>query len=203
MTTVLGLAGSPRRRGNTALLLDQALAGAAAAGAQVQRVELARLHLAPCIACDGCRQEGVCVVRDDFQAVFSQLVAADALVLASPIYFLGITGWAKAFVDRCQCLWARKYILRRPLSPTGDGRPRRAIFLSTAGSRRTSFEGARATVRAWLQTFDAVYQGDVLRPGVDALGAILEDAQALALAYELGQALVEYQPGDMITGKTG
>ena len=194
--TVLGLAGSPRRRGNTALLLDRALEGAVAAGAAVQRVELARLRIVPCIACNGCHQEGVCVVRDDYQTVFPQLLAADALILASPIYFLGVTAWAKAFIDRCQCLWVRKYILHRPLPPTSDGRPRRAAFLSTAGSRRTPFEGVRATVRAWLQTLDAVYLGDVLRRDVDAPGAIREDPTALDEAYRLGGALVDNRTTD-------
>ncbi len=192
--SILGLAGSPRRRGNTALLLERALAGAAAAGGIVTTVELARLHIAPCIACDGCHREGVCIVRDDFQAVLPQLLAADALVLASPLYFLGVTAWAKATIDRCQCLWVRKHILHRPLPPTSDGRPRRAVFLSTAGSRHPTFAGAVATVRAWLDTLDAVYLGEILRRDVDAAGAIREDANALAEAYRLGQALVADQP---------
>ncbi len=190
--TVLGLAGSPRRRGNTAALLERALAGAEAGGAAVSRVDLCRLQIAPCRACDRCFQDGRCVVQDGFQGVFPQLLAADALILASPIYFLGITGWAKAFVDRCQCLWARKYILHQPLPPTSDGRPRRAIFLATAGAERTPFTGAVATVKAWLQTLDAAYLGEVLRRNVDAPGAIRQDAEAMAEAERLGRALVHY-----------
>ena len=189
---VLGLAGSPRRRGNTTILLERALEGASAAGARVERVELCRLHIAPCIACNGCAKAGLCVVRDDYQAIFPQLLAADALVLASPLYFLGVTAWTKAFIDRCQCLWARKYVLHRPLPPTHDGRPRRAIFLSTAGSSKAPFSGAVATVKAWLQTLDAAYLGEVLRRNVDAAGAIEEDAEALAQAQALGRALVDW-----------
>ncbi|MCL6431340.1 MAG: flavodoxin family protein, partial [Anaerolineae bacterium] len=91
-------------------------------------VELCRLRIAPCIACDGCFRSGVCVVEDGFQSVLPQLLEADAVVLASPLYFLGLSGWAKAFIDRCQCLWARRYILHQPLPPTSDGRPRRAAM---------------------------------------------------------------------------
>jgi multimeric flavodoxin WrbA len=191
-TRILALAGSPRRRGNTMALLERAVSGATEAGAAVELVELRRLKIAPCIACDGCFKEGVCVVQDEFQAVFPQLLAADALIMASPIYFFGVSAWAKAFIDRCQCLWANKYVLHRPLPATHDGRPRRAILLSTAGRLRTPFDGAVATVKAWLHVLDAVYLGDVLRPGVDAPGAILQDAAALAAAYELGRALVEF-----------
>ncbi len=128
--SVLGLAGSPRRRGNTALLLERALEGAASAGAEVSRVDLCRQRVAPCIACGRCAEAGVCVVDDDdFQALLVQLIAADAVVLATPVYFLGVTAAAKAFIDRCQCLWARKYVLHRPLPPIRDGRrcwPRQA-----------------------------------------------------------------------------
>ena len=188
--TVLGLAGSPRRRGNTSTLLEQALAGAEAAGARMERVELCRLRVAPCRACDRCRDTGICAVQDDFQPLLARLVAADAVVLASPLYFLGVSGWAKAFIDRGQCLWARKHVLHQPLPPTSDGRPRRAIFLAVGGTPHAPFGGAVATVRAWLETMDAAYLGDVLRPGVDAPGAIREDPSALEEAYRLGEALV-------------
>ena len=190
--TVLGLAGSFRLRGNTALLLQRALAAAAEAGAQVERVDLCRLKLAPCIACDRCRDTGICAVQDDYQAVYARLLAADAVILASPIYFLGVSGWAKAFIDRCQCLWARKYVLHLPLPPTSDGRPRRGLFLSAAGSQRTPFSGAVSTVKAWLQVLDAAYAGEVLRRDVDEAGVIAQDAGALAEAARLGRLLVEW-----------
>ena len=194
---VLGLASSARRRGNTAALLDRALEGAAAAGADTSRVDLCRLRIAPCLACDGCYQDGICVVRDDFQAVLDQLLSADAVILASPLYFMGVTGWAKAFIDRGQCLYARKYILHQPLPPARDGRPRRGIFLSTGGQPRADFSGAVLTVKTWFKTMDTIYLGDVLRRNVDEAGKILEDPTALAEAYRLGWALVrlpEWQP---------
>ncbi len=190
MLTVLGLAASPRLHGNTSLLLDRALDGAAAAGARVERVDLCRLRIAPCRACDRCADTGLCAVRDDYQEVLARLLAADAVALASPLYFLGVSAWAKAFIDRGQCLWARKYLLHQPLPPTSDGRPRRAIFLCAAGTRRAPFSGAVATVKAWLDTMDAVYVGDLLRSGIDPAGAIRQDAAALDQAYHLGQALV-------------
>lgn len=188
--SVLGLAGSPRLRGNTSLLLDRALEGAAAAGARVERVDLCRLRIAPCRACDRCADTGICAVRDDYPQVLARLLAADAVALASPLYFLGVSAWAKAFIDRGQCLWARKHLLHQPLPPTADGRPRRAIFLCAAGTPRAPFGGAVATVKAWLETMDAVYLGDVLQSGVDAAGAIAEETAALDRAYRLGQALV-------------
>jgi len=72
--TVLGIAGSPRRGGNSDLLLDRALTGAAEAGANVERIVVARLRIAPCIACDGCWTAGRCVVQDEFQDVYEKLI---------------------------------------------------------------------------------------------------------------------------------
>jgi multimeric flavodoxin WrbA len=191
--TVLGLAGSPRRHGNTAQLLERALAGAAEAGAQVSRLDLCRLHIAPCAGCGACSSTGVCVVRDDLQPALDVLAAADAYVLASPLYFMGVTAQAKAFIDRCQCLWARKYLLHQPLPPASDGQARRTVFISCGGSAKADFSGALPTVRAWCKTLDAVYLGNVLRKPVEAAGAIRENPEALAEAYRWGAALVRYQ----------
>jgi len=157
----------------------------------VSRIDLCHLRIAPGSACDACWKTGICGVQDDYQALFPALLSADAVVLASPLYFLGISGWAKAMMDRCQCLWARKYVLHRPLPPTRDGRPRRVAFLATAGSTSPPFAGAVATVKAWLQVLDAVYVGSVLRGGLEQAGAIAHDEEAMAQAKRLGRLLVE------------
>ena len=94
----LGIAGSPRRGGNTEMLLDRFLAGAEGAGAAVEKVVAARLKIAGCVACDGCWEDGHCVVQDDFQAVYEKLVAADVIVLAAPLYFWSLpAGAARGF----------------------------------------------------------------------------------------------------------
>lgn len=157
----------------------------------MSRIDLCRLHIAPCTACDACWKTGICVVQDDYQTLFPALLSADALVLASPLYFLGVSGWAKAMMDRCQCLWARKHILHHPLPPTRDGRPRCGAFLATAGSTSSPFAGAVATVKAWLQVLDAIYVGSVLRGGLEQAGAIAHDEEAIAQAGRLGRLLVE------------
>ena len=65
---VIGLAGSPRRNGNTEALLDRFLAGAADCGAQVEKVVLARLKVKGCVACDECHETGACAIRDAFRS---------------------------------------------------------------------------------------------------------------------------------------
>lgn len=188
---VLGIAGSPRRSGNSNLLLDRALAGAAEAGANVERIVVARLKVAPCIACDGCWKTGRCVVADDFQAAYEKLIAAERIVLATPIYFMGVSAQAKAFIDRCQCGWARKYVLKQALPPTSGGKPRRGALITTAGHHVPSgFRCAATTMRYFLDTLDAEFAGELHVGDVDEKGAIRERPDMLEMAYALGKQLL-------------
>ncbi|NIN95185.1 MAG: flavodoxin family protein [Anaerolineae bacterium] len=186
---VLGIAGSPRRQGNTELLLDQVLAGAANRGAQTEKIILAKMKLAPCRACDGCFKTGRCVHQDDYQLLYPRLIKAERIVLAAPVFFTGVPAHAKAFIDRCQCFWARKYVLKDPLPPTDTGVQRQGYLVSTAGGEGTSFVCAVRTMRAFLDTLDGRYAGELTFPGVDEKGAILKHPTALEEAFALGKSL--------------
>jgi multimeric flavodoxin WrbA len=186
---VLGIAGSPRRQGNTELLLDQVLAGAANRRAQTEKIILADMKLAPCRACDGCFKTGRCVQQDDYQLLYPRLIKAERIVLAAPLFFTGVPAQAKAFIDRCQCFWARKYVLKDPLPPTDTGLQRQGYLISTAGGEDTSFVCAVRTVRAFLDTLDGRYGGGVTFSGVDEKGAILKHPTALEEAFALGKSL--------------
>ena len=115
MMKVLGFSGSPRVNGNTELLLKELLRGASDAGADTELIQVRKVRFDPCISCNRCFKTGRCEVEDAFQPIYDKIVEADHIVLASPIYFMGVTAWAKTFIDRCQCFWAKKYILKEPL----------------------------------------------------------------------------------------
>lgn len=191
---VLGLAGSPRRHGNTELLLDQVLAGAASHGAITEKVDLCSLKIDPCDSCESCYDTGRCVVQDDYQLLFPKLIKAERIVLASPIFFLGVSAQAKAFIDRCQCFWARKYVLKDALPATDSGVRRKGYLVATAGGHKTSFQCAAGSLRACLDTLDAEYGGELCFGGVDEKGAILKHPTALEEALALGKTLAV--PGD-------
>lgn len=191
MITVLGLAGSPRRNGNTELLLDQVLAGAASLGGQIEKVVLADREIYPCRHCDGCIQTGVCIIKDDMQYLHSKFKTADRLILATPLFFMSVTAQTKLAIDRCQALWAEKYLLNIRRTLASDGSRRRGLFLSVGGLRRTGlFDPARATVRAFFATCDVSYDDELLFPGVDSKGAIKEHLTALQDAFNAGRRLV-------------
>ncbi len=187
---VLGIAGSPRRGGNTDLLLDEVMRGAASGGAEVKTIILNDLSIAPCQHCDGCRETGRCKVDDDMQMIYSQLEQADRVVLASPVQFMGVTAQTKAMIDRCQALWVRKYRLKLP--PLGDDRERKGLFISVGAIKSADlFQPALATVKSLFKVLDITYAGELLFSGIDEKGAITKYPDALNQAFLAGQKLVE------------
>ncbi len=188
---VIGLAGSPRRGGNTETLLDQVLAGVASRGAVTEKIVISYLHLGPCRGCERCFETGRCVIQDDYQQLYDRLLAVEGVIVAAPIYFTGINAQTKAMIDRCQCLWARRYVLRAPLPPTPSGLPRWGGFVSAAGDARTDFACAVGTVRAFFATLRAKYAGDVFATAVDEQGAVQGRPDLLVQAFQLGVHLIE------------
>jgi multimeric flavodoxin WrbA len=191
---VLGIFGSPRRGGNTDLLLEEALKGAEQEGALVERLHLTDYHVTPCLECHGCDETGRCVIADDMQMIYPKLLEADLVILASPIFFYGITAWAKALVDRSQAVWVRKYRLKSPSLSKG-GRRRKGFFISVGATKGPKlFEGSILTVKYFFDAIHAEYAGDLLFRGLEAKGDVLKQPGALQKAFETGRKLVlEFQ----------
>lgn len=188
--TILGIFGSPRKGGNTDLLLEEFLQGAQGQGWRVERLRPSELSISPCTECLGCFKDGRCVIDDEMQGVYEMLLAAEAVALASPIFFYGVTAWAKALIDRCQALWARKYVLRDP-SLGAEGKKRRGFFLSVCGTKgKRAFEGAALTARYFFDSFNGLYAGELFFRGIDARGDILADPEALRQARAAGEGFV-------------
>lgn len=188
---VLGIFGSPRKGGNTELLLEEALKGAEREGAEVERLRLRDLAIMPCTECLSCFEGGECIILDDMQKVYPKLLEADIIILASPIFFYSVTGWAKALIDRTQALWARKYRLNDPSLSKEGGKKRRGFFISAGGTKgQKVFEGAILTAKYFFDVVNARYAGELVFRGVDEKGDILKQAGALGQAFEAGRKLV-------------
>lgn len=187
---VLGILGSPRKGGNTELLLEEALKGAEAEGAGVERLRLTDYNIIPCKECLACFKDGNCIILDDMAKIYPKLLEADIIILASPIFFYGVTAWAKGFIDRCQALWARKYQLKDP-SYGKEGRKRKGFFISVGGTKgQKTFEGAILTAKYFFDVLNAEYAGELVLREVDAKGDVLKHPEALQQAFEAGRKLV-------------
>lgn len=190
---VLGIFASPRKGGNTELLLEELLKGAEKAGASVERLYLSDFIITPCKECHGCDNTGSCVILDDMEKIYPKLLEADAVVLASPIFFYGVTAWAKALIDRSQAFWARKYLLKDP-SFGREGKKRKGFFISVGATKGLKvFEGAILTVKYFFDVLNAEYVGELLFKGVEAKGDILKHPEALQQAFEAGRRLSRSQ----------
>ena len=98
---ILIIKSSPRKHGNSSVLADQVAQGAQAQGATVESFRVADMNINPCDACDSCQEtNGVCVIQDDMQALYPKIQKANALVLASPIYWFTFSAQLKTCIDR-------------------------------------------------------------------------------------------------------
>ena len=180
----LVILGSPRKGGNTEILSGQVTAGLEAGGAAVEILHLAEYAISPCIACGGCEKTGRCVVQDGMQELYPRIDAAERLILVSPIYFYGLTAQLKAFIDRCQALWSRTYLLRRRIQGTV---PRLGYLVSASATRGEKiFAGAELTAKYGLDAMDFKYGGALLVRGVDRKGAVAAMAGELERARQFG-----------------
>jgi multimeric flavodoxin WrbA len=187
---VLGIAGSPRRNGNTDILLAEVLRGTADKGAEVKTIVLNSMKFVTCQHCDACLEKGVCRIKDDMQDIYTEFEQADVIVLASPIQFMGITAPMKAMIDRFQSRWARKYVLKIP--PLGEEKKRKGFFISVGGTRlKNLFEPSLVMIKTFFRLLDIEYTGELLFRGIDEKGAIKNHPDALQQAYQAGQMLVE------------
>jgi multimeric flavodoxin WrbA len=100
---ILAVSGSPRKRGNTSLLLDEALSYANKENIETEKIELYDFNFSDCKGCEGCKSSLKCVIQDDMQTLYPKILESDALILGSPTYFYNITAKMKAFIDRMYC----------------------------------------------------------------------------------------------------
>lgn len=180
---------SPRRAGNTSSLLVQAVAGARDQGARVEEVFLRGLKISPCLELYGCKQNGRCVIEDDFQDIYDLMLASQGLMLAAPIFFYGLCAQAKLLMDRCQSLWVKKYWIEK--QPFGGGvKTKKGLFISVGATKGAKlFEGALMSVRYFLDVLDAELSQSLLFRGLDLEGDVLAHPQYLAEARQAGADL--------------
>ncbi len=185
---VLGIMGSPRIKGNTDLLLDEALAGAESRGAEVDKIVVDRLNIAPCNDYYGCLKDGKCVIRDDMDGIYPKLLDADIVIVASPTFFYGLSAQLKALIDRCQAIWARRYILKQELPEAG----RKGALIGVAATEgKQLFDGSILTIKYFFKTIGVEYAGELLIQGIDKKGEIREHPTALSDALQLGTGLAQ------------
>ena len=182
---VLGIAGSPRRGGNSDTLLEAALEGARGSGVGTRLVVAADLKLDACSGCNDCAQTGECIRPDAWQDVFETFDHADAVIVASPVYFASVPGALKTLYDRMQPYWARTYVLGEPRPARRPG----AILLARGGGDPYGSGAAEATTRSVLAVLGIDVLDVLVEVGLDAPDDVRDHPDALARARALGASV--------------
>jgi multimeric flavodoxin WrbA len=182
---VLGIYGSPRKGGNSDILLDRVLDGAASAGADVSRIYAREMNFLGCAECGGCGAKGECVRQDDMQSVYPKLLGADIIFLASPVFFYSMSSQVKALIDRCQALWERRMLVK-----STDARRRydggRGYLIMVGASRGLYlFIGGELTAKYFFDALDMSYGGGIFFRA-EGKGDILKNPGDLKRALAFG-----------------
>jgi len=172
MRRLLAIYGSPRKNGNSERLLDFFLGRIDTSSWEVERLYLREMNFSYCTECGGCEKTGRCILQDDMQPVYEKLLSYERVLIVLPVFFLGPPSLAKAFIDRGQALWVKKYILGEKPGQTGPAR--KGFLLSVCGFKGSEkiFSCNISIVKAFFAACGIQYAGEYLINGVDHRGDV-------------------------------
>ena len=182
MTRILAVVGSPRKNGNTHILVSRFLDGARTTGAQTDLAVLTDLHIKECDGCHTCWQGSPCCKNDDMLGLYSRIIDSNILVFGTPVYWFGPTALMKLFIDRLVYF----------NSPENRGLVRGKSAVLIVPFEDDDLETARLTVELFeksLEYLEIKLVAKLLVPGVGSRGAVLHKPQILEDAFTLGQKL--------------
>ncbi|MDO4961646.1 MAG: flavodoxin family protein [Eubacteriales bacterium] len=176
---VLVLMGSPRRNGNTSILCDEFIRGAMESGHETEKINIVDLKVNGCLGCNGCqRNGGTCVQKDDMAGLYDKIMAADVVVLASPIYYYTWTAQMKAVIDRTYALLGRM-------------QNKKFYMISACGAPSEEWNQTMlASFRQYLGCYDETVTEGGYVFGLDTMDAgSVRDKASMEQAYQLGRAI--------------
>ncbi|MEW6186725.1 MAG: flavodoxin family protein [Thermodesulfobacteriota bacterium] len=180
LSKILVILGSPRKKGNSAILAERIAQGARSKGAEVETVFLQELQIAPCKSCYACQKPDSkgCATQDDMQSLFHQLIQAEAWVIASPVYWFTMSAQTKIFMDRCFALPAYE---KDPFAG------KRIAIAMSYGDTDPFTSGCINALRTFQDAFRytgskmvGMVYGSAMKPGeIKANEALMQQAEAL------------------------
>jgi multimeric flavodoxin WrbA len=193
MIRILGILGSPRRGGNTDFFMEKVLSHLNKSGFNTNSLRLADLDIRPCNACNKCYKTGRCIIRDDIDKVFKEIKLSSVIIVASPVFFLGVSAQTKILIDRSQSKWVEKYILKKTQQVT---KTKKGIFISVRGGKGMEvFKCIEKPVRAFFDVHNVKYVKGIFVDGIDEKGDIKKDKMAIKKASNLIEGFISFKGG--------
>jgi multimeric flavodoxin WrbA len=182
--------GSPRKNGNTEVLLKETVRGIEELGHEVKIFNLNVMNIKPCQDCGGCNDTGECIFHDDMDEIYNAIRSAHRIILASPIFFFALSAQAKLMIDRCQSFWCEKYLLKKPVD-SGEFK-RKGLLLMVGGMKKDiGASCSDACAKAFFRTISVPEHETLYYLGIDEKGAVLKHPTALRDAWQAGRKLVD------------
>lgn len=168
---VLGLQGSPRKKGNSDFLLTRFLKACENRGARTETIHLDKLNIQPCRELVVCGKKGFCPIKDEMEPrIYGLIRRADVVVLASPVFFYNVSAQAKILIDRCQMFWGRRYKMKLADPDAGS---RQGVLLAVgASSGKRLFDGVNLTAHYFFDAISARFAESLTYKKVEAAGAV-------------------------------
>ncbi len=161
--------GSPRKQGNTVHLIEAFMMRAIELGNETVRYDLDRMFIKPCKACDACaNNKGRCVLKDDFNAIYEDILEADGILFAAPLYWYSLPAQLKILIDRLYCLQGMNF---------KTGSKKVGIIGACADSTEDSFQGFLYGLEKSIEYLGWENVGKVLATGVWGPNDVLKTAK--------------------------
>ena len=174
---VLGIVCSPRKGGNTEILVQEALAGARDSGAKTELLTVRDKDIKPCDGCLSCKKTGECHIKDDMQLVYEKMLNADGIVIGTPVYFWSISGQAKVLLDRT-------HALRFPHLKLAN-----KVAGAIAVAARDGVISALNTLQRYFAS-NHMFSAELVEGLAAEKGTIIKDKRGMKSAYEMGRQIV-------------
>lgn len=191
MALILGISGTPRRGGNSEILLKQILSAAAESGHDAEAVFLRAYDFSSCRGCERCRRSQACDgLQDGMQLIYPLVRKAKGLVLISPTHNYNVSALMKAFIDRLYCFYDFGDERPGPWSSRLAGQGRRALIAAVAEQPgRDGLGVVLPAMRLPLEALGYEVMGELIAPGVFAAGQVRNQPESMARARSLGEGL--------------
>jgi len=181
---VIGILGSARENGNTALLMQEMMKGPALKGAETKTCNLAKMDIGCCLGCGSCRKTGSCVRRDDMAGLCEEMKTADAIIIGTPIYMGEMTGQLKTFIDRCYALKDSKGC---SLLPAGK---KLGIVITQGADIPGHYSKTPERIEYIFKGLGCLPAGIVTGIKLHDIGDVLKDEAVLKNARDIGKTLI-------------
>ena len=188
---VLGVAGSPRRNGNSDTLLRQVLKGVIQENIEGNSIQLRDIHFQGCIGCEKCRKDKLCTgLNDGMSLLYTPIMTSKGLVLVSPTRNYNITSWMKAFIDRLYCFYNFENTRPRAWSSQLADQGRKAVLVAVCEQENRKDMGfTLEAMRAPIEALGYQVIGEQAIFRIFDKGKVKEDTESMEKAFKLGNEL--------------